>query len=565
MRGRPGRQGMTLDDLFLRAQQAIDRMVRRLRLGAPRVAGRRRLLIVQIDGLSRGVLDQALARGHMRVLRRLLGRGGHRLSPMTVGMPTSTPAFHMAAMYGVQPDIPGFHYHDKRRRTDIHFPRAGHAAFVEASQAANRPGILQGGSVYGCAFTGGAEHDLFSFTRLTRPRARAVVRVLSAFVLVAWVAAKSAALTAGELSRVLGRIVRHPSRRESAWRWFKKKVGVSVWTRQWFTFAVARDVYDGVPAIYVNYLDYDEAAHAFGPRSRQAFAGLRAVDRSLRQIRRALRRVPEHRYDLYVLADHGQTSCTPYSAMTGGRRFERAFFDEILVEVRAASRSSTECPTVGAAMAPEAVGSPSRIGGRLELGFEPYLDVCEAWEREGIRVVSAGPNAFVYFLDTPAPVPLEVIEARWPGLPALLSKSPGVGFVLARAKDGPVCFWRGQGLRLADSEGGPFGERKDRAVVLRDLTALMAMPTAGDLVVYGIDAPGGHVSFIDEVGAHAGPSPDELHTFVVAPSEARLPASIDHPLQLYELFIRYRGPRHRVGRLIPRATPCRPGDTSTVR
>ena len=106
-----------------------------------------------------------------------------------------------------------------------------------------------------------------------------------------------------------------------------------MWTRQWFTFAVARDVYDGVPAIYVNYLDHDEGAHAFGPRSRQAFAGLRAVDRSLRQIRRALRRVPEHRYDLYVLSDHGQAACTPYSALTGGRRFERALFEEIFAGV----------------------------------------------------------------------------------------------------------------------------------------------------------------------------------------------------------------------------------------
>jgi Type I phosphodiesterase / nucleotide pyrophosphatase len=539
---------MALDDLFLRVQRAIDRMVRRLRLGAPPVAGRRRLLIVQIDGLSRAVLEQALARGDMPVLRRLLDSGGHRLSPMTVGIPTSTPAFHMATMYGVQPDIPGFHYHDKRRRTDIHFPRAGHAAFVEASQAANRPGILQGGSVYGCAFTGGAEHDFFSFARLTRPRAPGLVRVLSAFVLVAWVAAKSAALTAGELVPVLGRIAWRPSRRGSTWRSFKKKIVVSVWTRQWFTFAVARDIYDGVPAIYVNYLDHDEAAHAFGPRSRQAFSGLRAVDRSLRQIRRALRRVDEHCYDLYVLADHGQASCTPYSAMTGGRRFEHAFFDEILAGARAAAcsvpspGSSVEFPASRAAQAMKAseAGSPSGTGERLAVDFEPYLDVREAWEREGIRVVSAGPNAFVYFVDTPEPVPLEAIEARCPGLPALLSQSAGVGFVLARAKDGPVCFWRGHGYRLADPEGGPFGEREDRTVVLRDLTALMAMPNAGDLVVYGIDAPDGHVSFIDEIGAHAGPSPEELHTFVVAPSEAGLPALIDHPLRLYELFIRYQ-------------------------
>ena len=530
---------MTADDLFLGAQAAIDRLVRRLRLGAAPVSDGRRLLIVQIDGLSRAVLDHALARGHMPVLRGLVESGESRLRPMTVGMPTSTPAFQMATMYGVQPDIPGFHYHDKRRRTDIHFPRAGHAAFVEASQAMGRAGILRGGSVYGCAFTGGAVNDFFSFARLTRPRAPGLLRVVTAFVLVGWVAAKCAALTGAELVRMLGRIARRPSQRRAAWLWFKKRVAVSVWTRQWFTFAVARDIYDGVPAVYVNYLDYDEGAHAFGPRSGHAIAGLRAVDRSLRQIRRALRRVPGYRYDLYVLADHGQAASTPYSGLAGGRRFERVFFDEILGMPAAAG---DEEPAIDAAPDAAAVARAAPRSGEdgLDLGFEPYLDVREACERGGVRVVSAGPNAFVYFLDTPEPVLLEAIEARWPGVPALVSKSAGVGFVLVRAKDGPVCFWRGQAHRLADPESGPFATREDRAVILRDLTALMAMPSAGDLVIYGTDAPEGHVSYIDEMGAHAGPSPEELHTFVVAPSAAPVPASLDHPLQLYELFARYQ-------------------------
>ena len=543
-------QRTPLDDFWLRAQRVIDRLIRRLRLGAPPAADRQRLLIVQIDGLSRAVLEEALARGYMPFLRQLLDRGAYRLAPMTVGIPTSTPAFQMAAMYGVRPDIPGFHYHDKRRRTDIHFPRAGHAAFVEVAQAGAGPGILQGGSVYGCAFTGGATHDFFSFARLTRPRTPGLVRVLSAFVVVAWVAVKGMVVSVGELVRALGRMVRQPRQRREAWKWFKTKIGVSVWTREWFTFAVARDVYDGVPAIYVNYLDHDVTAHAFGPRSRQAFAALHAVDRSLRQIRRVLRRVAEHRYDLYVLSDHGQAPCTPYRVVTGGRPFEHVFFDEVLRgPFDAAPGQTSSGSPIGlpgdhgsGATAATAGGLPTGAAGRDELGFEPYLDVRESCERDGIRVISAGPNAFVYFVDTPEPVPLEAIEARWPRLAAALSKSPGVGLVLARAAAGPVCFWRGQGYRLNDPDGGPFAAREDRAVVVRDLAALMAMPSAGDLVVYGIDAPEGHVSFIDEVGAHAGSSHDELHTFLVAPAAVRLPTRIDHPIQLYEVFIRYQSP-----------------------
>src|SRR4029450_869387 len=99
----------------------------------------------------------------MPVLRRLVESGESRLTPMTVGMPTSTPAFQMAAMYGVQPDIPGFHYHDKRRGSDVYFPRAGDAAHVEATQGAGRLGIVAGGSTYGCIFTGGADNSLLTF------------------------------------------------------------------------------------------------------------------------------------------------------------------------------------------------------------------------------------------------------------------------------------------------------------------------------------------------------------------------------------------------------------------
>jgi hypothetical protein len=222
-------------------------------------------------------------------------------------------------------------------------------------------------------------------------------------------------------------------------------------------------------------------------------------------------------------------------------------FEDIFAGVPMPEPSHVSPAAPGERPTTRAVGvmDPGRRGsaahdGEADLGFEPYLDIRESWERDGVRVVSAGPNAFVYFVDTTEPVALEAIEARWPGLPAMLSKSPGVGFVLARAKDGPVCFWRGEGHRLAEFDGGPFREREDRAVVLRDLASLMSMPSAGDLVVYGIDAPEGHVSYIDEVGAHAGPSLEELHTFIVSPPAAGVLPSIDHPLQLYDLFIRYQ-------------------------
>src|SRR5436309_10126463 len=173
---------MPLDDLALGLQRALDRLVRRLLLGAAPAPGRRRFLIVQIDGLSRAVLEEALVQGRAPFLARLVRQRGYRMAPMSVGLPTSTPAFQMAAMYGVRPDIPGFHYHDKRRRTDVYFPRGGDAAHVEATQAAGRRGIVEGGSTYGCVFTGGAANNVFNFAMLKRPSGGGLLRLVSAFV-----------------------------------------------------------------------------------------------------------------------------------------------------------------------------------------------------------------------------------------------------------------------------------------------------------------------------------------------------------------------------------------------
>ncbi|HWO42346.1 MAG TPA: alkaline phosphatase family protein, partial [Candidatus Eisenbacteria bacterium] len=526
------------DDIVLSLQSAIDRFIRRLRRGGPPEISGPRLLIIQIDGLSRKILDRALAAGYTPFLKSLLRQHGYRLEPMSVGLPTSTPAFQMASMYGVRPDIPGFHYFDRERQTDIHFPRAGHAAYVEKKQSAGRRGILHGGSAYGCIFTGGAENNLFTFTSLTRPSGRGIMAALSPFVVLAWVCAKSLFRTVVELAKALPSLINQRNPRQGR-RWLAIKIVFSVWLRGFFTMAVCRDLYAGVPAIYVNYIDYDETAHNFGPQSRAALLSLRRVDRAIRQLWRVTRRVPEHRYQLYVLSDHGQAPCASYQDLSGGRRFEKWIFEEFIHPER-------ESRPDGRSGLAQGIRGRRRGATGLFQQFLNYIDEeflrrndPEAYQQDGIRVISAGPNALLYVLGTTTALSFEAVERRLPRLAEKLSESPGVGFVLARSAGGPVCFWRGKAFRLSE-DGGPFKERADASLVVQAIADLMAMPSAGDLVIYGIDAPRGHVSFIPEMGTHAGPSPDEMQTFVLHSEKIPFPSFITHPVELYEHFMRYR-------------------------
>jgi Type I phosphodiesterase / nucleotide pyrophosphatase len=531
---------MSFDELALSFQRTIDRLIRRFPRGDPPLRTQRRLLIVQIDGLSRAVLEHALASGRMRFVKQLLRRHGYQLEPMSVGLPTSTPAFQMAAMYGVRPDIPGFHYFDRQRQSDIHFPRRGHAALVEARHTSGRRGILSGGSVYGCVFTGGADNNLFTFSSLTRPSGRGLLAALSPFVVLAWVCVKSLLRTIVEVVKSIPPFASRPAQQDR--RWFRIKVGISTWIRYCFTMAVCRDLYAGVPAVYVNYVDYDEAAHAFGPRSRPALVSLGRVDSAIRQICRVLRRVPEQRYDLYILADHGQTPCRPYRDVNGGQRFERWIFNEFIHPKPASAPD--ERTEFGLAH-----GIQRRRQGVAGL-FQQYLNYIdaeflqhsdpEAHQQDGVRVISAGPNAFLYILKGNDPLDADALEKRLPGLAEAFSRSPGVGFVLARSARGPVCFWQGKRHQLCESKPEPIAKRADAALVIQGITTLMAMPSAGDLVIYGTDAPEGPVSFIPEMGAHAGSSQDEMQTFIVRPAKVTLPSPISHPSQLYDHFMRYQ-------------------------
>ena len=535
-----------LDDFALSLQGLADRIARWARLGPAEATARRRFLVVQIDGLSREVSEKALQAGRIPNMARLLAEGRFVAHAMSVGLPSSTPAFQAAAMYGVKPDIPGFHYYDKRAQRELHFPEPSVADFVESRHAMGRRGILEGGSCYGCVFTGGADNSLLTFARLMKPTRAGLplLRLGASTLLLGWVVTKCFLLTAVELGRFLSRLLfeRHSVSHDGL-RWLGLKIAFSIWLRELFTLSVSADLYRGIPAVYVNFLDYDVFAHSFGPAHPAALRALHHVDNAVGQLLRITERLPERRYDLYVLSDHGQTPTRSFPEVSGGQSLEEVVRGIFGQSLRESERPDRPGPREGVTKQlagyrrPEARGILQRFFNHLE---PPRPRLLTSDGEETVRIITAGPNAFVYFLDSVEPLLFEDIERRHPGAAVLLSKHPGIGLVLARSAEGPLCWWRGQQVSLeSDGADGPFADREDRALVLEGLRDLMAMPSAGDLVVYGIGAPESDVSFIPERGAHAGPSPHELHTFIIAPAAAPVEGPVRHPVELYPHFAAY--------------------------
>jgi hypothetical protein len=513
-------------------------------------ASRRRLVVVQICGLSHDVLQLALAQGRMPRVARLL-RQGFRLHRVPASLPTSTPAFQAAVMYGGPVDVPAFEFVDKRTGTYRWFPRPWDAAAVEAAHARGRRGIVTGGRTYGAIFGGGAEDAVLTFARLLRPgplwgRLGLRARVVPVVVFL-WVALRMSVVSAIEVLRWVGLVLRDFSLGHAVPSPVPPllRVVVSGWLRELFTLGVTLDLYGGVPALYVNFVDYDVNAHALGPEHPAALRALRAVDASIGAIARVVARLRERDYDLYVISDHGHLASVPFR-----RVCREASVVDLVVTAFGPDRQSRRAPEP-----PPAAREPLAP---LRMPLWPFAPV---WQRNlayleqrlrernavwvgGLCIVPAGPNVNVYLTHTPERVLGEEIEARYPGALTRLSTHPGIGYVLARSAAGPVCYYRGAVHRIPPPPGAtgcPLFDRADRATVVLGLEDLLAMPSGGDVILYGHDTTVGCVSYLDERGSHAGPSPAELYPFVAAPTHLAFDfAAVRRPRDLYPLFARYQ-------------------------
>jgi Type I phosphodiesterase / nucleotide pyrophosphatase. len=77
------------------------------------------------------------------------------------------------------------------------------------------------------------------------------------------------------------------------------------------TFGAIMDISRGVPSIYSDYIGYDELSHHRGPYSYSALRTLKAIDRKIYHINKAVLK-SERKYDIFIISDHGHTPSVPF-------------------------------------------------------------------------------------------------------------------------------------------------------------------------------------------------------------------------------------------------------------
>jgi hypothetical protein len=488
----------------------------------------RRLVIVQLDGVSRSRLESAMGDGWMPALSGRLASGRHVLATSHSGAPASTPAFQAGLFYGQSPSVPGFVWFDRETRREVRMDRAEDAAQVERRLARTGPGLLRGGTSYFSIFSGGAALPHFCLSGLAGTlELDWYTEHLGAWDALASALAHSVTATRSTLrvaqevaaglvdgvrwSVALGRLKHEP-------RFLVHRVLIGAVLRELAVQGILVDLSRGIPAVFVDFLSYDETAHRRGPDSDAALRCLAATDAALAMILAAADAVPELGYEVHVLSDHGHVATRPFETLAGAP----------LPEFVALADRGEPLPR-GAAAHPNG-GLP---GGRA----------LRARRADGVAVAEAGDLAHIYFLDDPGPLPLDAVRARHWRVLAALSASRAVGFLAVRGGAAGFALVRGDLLDLADPADVARLPHPEPSVVAAYLRDLLGLRESGDIVVQGWRGDGREtVAYAWEFGSHGGVAPEELECFVAHPSDCALPfRGALRPRELHAWFERLRG------------------------
>ncbi len=533
-------------------------------MGRPEVSpdGRRGFIVIQIDGLSYDYLVEAMERGYLPYLRRLVREEGWHLAPWYCGLPSTTPAVQAAILFGNREDIPGFRWYDKRERVAFVAKRPAQVQALQERLKAGRVGILLGGSSYVNMFDGDADLSLFTLSsihpRLFLESVRGI-GLLLIFLLSPLRVLRVLWLTVtGYLRALLWRlraVLSHRPARPSGLLSPLLAAAVNALFTEVQTFGIILDIYRGVPSIYANYNAYDEVAHWFGPDDPAAFGVLRDIDRRIRQIDRARRRASGRRYDLFVLSDHGNAPSVPFSWQTGqtlGEFVAAQLGDVSLDEVfsrpgyaEAKARYLMEEMEGIEERLPSAVGQVVRalrrsLGRRIPPDWEAEGYNLE--RREDVVVRVSGPLAHIYFNVVARPLDLIEVALLYPHLLDRLMEMDLIGWIVGRAGGQAVVLGREGGraviadARVEVTPPDPLSPYGDRDRVAREVYHLATSPRAGDLILMGGLLPDGRVvTFEEQVATHGGLGSGQERPFLLC--DAGEPLTIASPAAFYDFFM----------------------------
>ncbi len=506
----------------------------------------RGLVMVEIDGLSYYIIQEAIEAGYMPNMKKLIDEAGYRISRVDCGLPATTPACQAGILQGNNENIPAFRWLNKETGQML---AGGQAAAIIEPDLSDGNGLLRGGSSISNMFSGDADKSILTFSKILagtaedkRKRARDMylmmrnptffMRVLVLFfgdvILEIWQGWQQ------QRKDVQPRL----NRLHNGYPFMR--AATTVFLRDIGAFLTILDIVRGVPAIYFLYAGYDEVAHHSGPRTTDAFQTLRQFDRTLELILKYTHEKAPRPYEFILLSDHGQSFGPTFK-----QRYNISITDfvkeQLPLGTNAVATSGGDDGSYGvAAMMGELENiQDNKMGGtvgravvgqakKVVQSNPDFQERTQEIDPANVTLCYSGNLAQVYFDLYPRKITLNELNAAYPGMVDTLVQHEGIGFVVAYEHNGqPVAFGKNgaRNLHTGDVVGDdplvPFGDVELRSWQVRRIADF---ENAGDLILNSTLYPDGTVAALEElVGNHGGLGGEQTDAFILHPADMEVP------------------------------------------
>jgi hypothetical protein len=476
------------------------RVNRRYRRAAPSIR-EPGIVMIQVDGLSAPLAQWAVRCGNLPTLGRWLRSGSHRLVEWHAQLPATTPASQAGILHGASAHVPAFRWYEKESGRLVVTNHPHDSAYVESRLSDGKGLLADGGVSVSNVFSGDAPTSLLTMSTIGGRRASdKPPRYVSAYLLDPFGLTHSLVLTIGEIVKEL-----HQARRQRVRRieprvprtasYVMLRGATNVLLRHLNLSVIAEHMMRGAPAIYCDFVDYDEISHHAGMARPEALAALDGIDAALAIVERLALAAPRP-YHLVVLSDHGHSQGATFRQRYG-----------IGLDGLVQRLTGTSEPSLVATHEDEQQGRARTLRAGLIGTKRPAKPSIPA-PRPEIVVVASGNLGMVYVAREPGRVWMEDLDERYPHLLAGLRLHPGIGWVMVRSQLlGPVVLGRNGRHLLADGtvDGddplAPFGP-----YAADDLRRHDTLAHVGDIVVNSaLDPHTDEVAAFEElVGCHGG-------------------------------------------------------------
>ena len=472
------------------------------------------VVFIQIDGLAFDRIREAMKKGKMPFVQRLLKKEKYTLTPFYSGQPSSTPGVQAELFYGVKGAVPSFSFLDHASGEVFRMYNVEAAEAMERRLSAQHTGLLAGGSSYSNIYSGGARETHFcavdlGWDRLWReikPVRLALIGILNVSHVLKTCARLGIELISSLVDFLDG--LRKGETFIKELKFIPTRLGICILLRDLMTFGAKIDIIRGLPVVHVNFIGYDEHAHRRGPSSSFAYWTLKGIDRSIRKIYLETLRSQRRAYDVWIYSDHGQEAVRSYWK-THGRSVQQAV-QEVLKEFSLSDNYPDHYRQTGEQYHRAHFSGPAWLKKLLVFRQRPR----DFPKKEDLVVTAMGPVGHVY-------LPLAVDDEEKDRLARRLVSEARIPLVFALDKEQTVLAWTPHGRhRLPEDAGAVFGEDHPfLKEVTEDMTRTCRHPDAGTFTISGWDPREQSWSFPLESGAHGGPGRDETKGFALLPED----------------------------------------------